>query len=479
MLKRYATILLLLFVGLDLALTFWQSYQLPLDGDLAAIVLPSAWYRAVLHDPLGWSVLRDHAVYAAPNRFFAHAALLGYMRAVPRWFQAWASPIDSIYLASALFSTVVQAGLLVLLATYGRLARPGAGPRGWWLAAALLAPLFQTAGYNGQMGIVIRSLTYTFFYTFPLALLLLWLLPFYGALCRQQPLRLPALLVPVWLVLAVVLALNGPVVPAAAVVRGALVIGRWGWQAWRQPAGPGLARWARPAWLSGQALGLGLFFAFMCAYSLYIGRSNAENGVSPSLAELYQRLPHGVVDMLSGKLGLPLLLAFVLLNAQLLRRYAPGADGLWLRQVLRWVGGFAVLYIALLPLGGYRPYRFYLLRNDSVLPVLLGLLLAYGLSTLLLLRQLPLRPRRWYGAGVLLLTLIFVNADRRLSLRDNNTCERQALAQLARAPERVVRLPADCTVMSWLPVTDTTQSAANADLLYYWGVTPTRKRYYQ
>ena len=456
-----------------------QNYQQPLDGDLAAIVLPNAWYQGVLRDPLGWTVLRDHAVYAAPNRFFAHLALLSYMRAVPRWLQAVASPIDSIYLAGALFSTVVQAALLALLATYVRLARPGPGARGWWLTVALLGPLFQTAGFYGQMGIISRSLTYTFFYAFPLALLLLWLLPLFGAMCRRQPLRLPALLVPVWLALAVVLALNGPLVPAAAAVLGAVGVGHWAGQVWRQRAAGGPGRWARPAWWSGQAAGLGVFFAFMCAYSLFIGRNNAENTHTLSLAELYLRIPRGVVEELTSKLGLPLLVAFVLLNAGLLRRYAPTAPGPHVRQVLRWAGWFALVYILLLPLGGYRPYRFYLLRNDSILPVLLGLLFAYGLSTLQLLRQLPPRARRWYGAGVLLLTLIFLNADRRLWLRDNNACERRALAQLASTPARVVRLPADCTVMSWRPVADTTESAASADLLYYWGVTPTRKRYYQ
>ena len=479
MLKRYATALLVLFAVLDLTFTFVQNCQLPIDGDLASIVLPSPWYQAVLHDPLGWAVLRDNAVYAAPNRFFAHAALVGYMRAVPRWRQALASPIDSIYLAAALFNTAVQAALLALLATYVRLARPGTGPRGWWLTVAALGPLFQTAGFYGQMGIVSRSLTYTFFYALPLALLLLWLLPFYGAMCRRQPLRLPALLVPVWLVLAVVLALNGPVVPAAALVLGALVIGQWTWQVARRPAASGPSRWARPAWWSGQATGLGLFLAVMCAYSLFIGRNNAENGHAPSLVELYQRLPHGVAEELTSKLGLPLLTAFVVLNAQLLRRYAPAVEGEWVRQALRWVGGFAVVYILLLPLGGYRPYRFYLLRNDSILPVLVGLLFAYGLSTRCLLRQLPPRPLRWYRGGLLLLLVIFMNADRRMWLRENNACEREALARLARSPGPVVQLPADCPVMSWERTTDYSQSATNADLLYYWGVTPDRKRYYQ
>lgn len=477
MLKRYATALLLLLAGLDLAFTFVQNCQLPIDGDLAAIVLPSPWYQAVLHDPLGWAVLRDHAVYAAPNRFFAHIALMGYMRTVPRWLQLVVSPIDSIYLASALFNTAVQAALLALLASYVRLALSGSR-RSWWLAVVLLGPLFQTAGFYGQMGIVSRSLTYTFFYTFPLTLLLLWLLPFYRAMWYRQPLQLPAAVVALWLGLAVVLALNGPVVPAAAIMLAGLAAGHWAWRTIRRPSGTTVWQ-AKPVWWSDQAIALVLFMVAMCGYSLFIGLNNSENSHSISLAELYRRLPFGVVEEFTSKLGLPLLTAFVVLNAWLLGRPAPTAEGRRVRLLLYWVGAFAVFYILFLPLGGYRPYRFNLLRNDSILPVLLGLLLAFGLSTLCVLRQLLPPARRWYVAGLVLLLGVFINADRRLWLRENNRGERQALAQLAKASEPIVRLPANCTIMAWGPITDYAQSATNADLLYYWGVIPRRKRYYQ
>ncbi len=476
--KRYQVVLLALLVGLDLTFTFVQYCQLPIDGDLAASVVPGTWYRPVLHDPFGWAVLTKNAVYAAPNRFFAHAAMVGYLRNVPRWLQVLASPIDSIYLAGAIFGTGVHALLLVLLATYVRLRLPGAGRRGAWLTAALLTPLFQTAGFYGQMGIVSRSLTFTFFYGFPLALLLAWLLPFYRAACQGRPLHLPWPLVLLWLALAVVLAFNGPVVAASVAVLLALVVGHWAWGRW--PTGLSAAWAARPVWCSGQALGLGLALAALCAYSLFIGRNNAENNHPFTLWQLYQRLPYGIYEELTSKLGLPLLVGFVLLNAWLLRRFVPdAAEGLRVRQLLRWVGVFAVLYIGLLPLGGYRPYRFYLLRNDSILPVLLGLLLAYGLSAVYLLGQLRGRARSWYVGGLLLLLGIFLNADRRLWLRDNNACERRALERLAWNADEVIRLPADCTVMSWERITDARQSALNAELLYYWHVTPRRTLYYQ
>ena len=476
--KRYLVVLLALFAVLDTVFTFGQYCQQPLDGDLAAIVVPSPWYRPVLHDPFGWAVLTRNAVYAAPNRFFAHAAMVGYLRYVPRWLQAVASPIDSIYLAGALFKTGVHVLLLALLAAYVHLGSPGTwGRRGWWLAVALLVPLFQTAGYHGQMGIVSRSLTYSFFYEFPVALLLRLLLPFYRAACRQQPLRLGWPQVVAWVGLAVVLAFNGPVVPAATAVLFLGIGVHWLGQQWGRRKG---ALASSPTWLSGQAMGLLGMFALLCVYSLFIGRNNAENSHPFTLWELYQRVPQGIFEELTSKLGLPLLVAFVLGNAWLVRRFTrPSAEGKRVQQVLRWVGLFAVVYIALLPLGGYRPYRPFLLRNDSILPVLLGLLFGYALSTVYLLQQLAARPRRWYVGAVCVLSLIFLNADRRLWLRDGNTCERQALAQLAHAPAGVTRLPADCTVMGWLPITDYQQSAYNAELLYYWGVTPTRKLYYQ
>lgn len=471
--NRYLKWLLVLLVLLDLAHTFAQSCSLPLDGDLAPIVVPSAWYRPVLHDPFGWAVLTKNAVYAAPNRFFAHATMVGYWRQVPRWLQAVASPIDSIYLAAALFNTAVQALLLVLLAAYGRLLLPTLGRAGSWLTAALLTPLFQLTSFSAQMGILSRSLTYSFFYALPMALLLLWLLPFGRAASRSQPLRLPAPVAALWAVFAVVLAFNGAIVTAAVAVLGLVVAGQGAW-AWRRTG-----RW--PAWWSGPALGLGLWLGALCAYSLYIGRNNAENTHLYTLGELYQRLPQGIWNALTGKLGLPLLVLFVVLNGQLVRRFTlPTVEGQRVRQLLRWLALFAGLYLLLLPLGGYRPYRDYLVRNDSALPVLLGLVLVYGVTTVHLLGQLPARVRRWYLGGVLALTGVFVGADHHLWYRgENNGCERASLALLAQSPEPVVRLPADCKVMSWVPLADPQQSVANAELLYYWGVTPGRKLYYQ
>jgi hypothetical protein len=50
---------------------------------------------------------------------------------------------------------------------------------------------------------------------------------------------------------------------------------------------------------------------------------------------------------------------------------------------------------------------------------------------------------------------------------------------LAQAPEKVVRLPDNCTVMSWTKTMNQGDSEVNADLLYLWHVTKEKKLYYQ
>jgi hypothetical protein len=470
--KRYLTGLLIGFVVLDLAFTFWQHYRLPLDGDLVAIVLPAPWYSQVLHDPFGWAVLTKNEAYSATNRFFAHATMSLYWKTVPRLLQYVVAPITSLYVASALFATATQAGLTLALASYVRLAGgERAGSLGFWMAAALLRPFFQTATQlYEQVGITDHAITYTFFYAWPLLLVLVLFWPFFRAACRQQPLRLPALHALLLVALMVVVAFNGPLAGAVVAI-GLLGVGlRWLWGLWR----PG----QRAGWLSGQALGLLAVLGMLTLYSLYIGRYNSENVHTHTLAELYRLLPEGVARLLVIHAGLPLLLLLLLLNTQLVRRTAsPARPGVL--RLLGWGAAAAAVYLLLLPLGGYRTYRPYLLRYDTFLPILLALLFAYGLTASYLLRHLR-GSRRWaYLAVLLLFGSYLTGVDFVLNSPYNNDCERRALATLALAPGPVVQLSPACTVLSWSPLASPQESERNADMLYYWGITPRKKLYYQ
>jgi hypothetical protein len=472
--SRYLLRVCIIYVVLDLLYTLAQYALMPLDGDLTAIALPTASYVPVLHDPFGWAVLTKHAVYAAPNRFFAHATLAGYFRLVPLWLQVVISPINSLYAASALFSTITQALLLYVLAVYSsgtyRLAS-----RRLWVAMALLAALFQTHGCVEEMGIIAPAISYTFFYSWPALLLLVWLLPFYRW-AQGQPWQLSAVGIVASAALAVVLAFNGPIIPGAVAV---LLLGIGVHWLLTMNGQPWLARLRAVPVVPVLLLA---FLGALCAYSLYIGTHNSENSWSSvSLADRYRLLPLGLKKELTDKPGMPLLVLLCLGNAYLLRRWAtPTPENRRIRLVLRWVGWFALVYLLLLPMGGYRSYRPYILRFDSVLPITLGLFFFYALSASYLLRELPKRMQPMYTGAVLMVILLFSAADYKVKRGDGNYFERKALVELAKAPATtpVVKISQTCSVLSWNPITDPAASANNAAMLDYWHVTQGPKLYY-
>ncbi len=493
---RGLSLLLALLVLLDLLYSASQHYRQPLDGDVTAIVLPAAHYAPVLHDPFGVKVLRRQQGHAGTNRFFAHATELAYLRAVPGWLQGVVSPISSVYLACALLKTTVQALLLTLLAAYacratgsGLTAKLGAASRGagdgqgrFWLAAALLAPLFQTAGYQGQMGIIDRSITYTFFYALPLALLLVLLWPFFAAWAAGRPLRLSWARQGLLLALGVYLAFHGPIINgvAAVLLGGALLAWYRQHRAAKFGRGSGPERPVVGAGLS--AWGLLLLLAGLSLYSLNLGRYNTEN-LGPQLVPLAARYPllaRGIGAELTSKLGLPLLVLAVLGNTWLLaRRLPPTPTSTWLLKLLRSLGWFALGYLLLLPLGGYRSYRPLILRYDTLLPLTLGLALVYAATVLYLLRTLAGSARRWYQVGLLGISAVFMFADKPLKPAASNAFERQAMTWLAATSGPVVQLPAGGTLLSWQPIGAPAQSGPNARLLHHWRITPQLRLYYQ
>lgn len=478
--KRYWTGLLVAFVLLDILLTFWQAYQLPLDGDLMGVVVPAPFYSKVLHDPFGWGVVARNETYAATNRFFAHATMWQYWRWMPHLLQYITNPINSLYASSALFNTIAQTLLILILGAYIRLgAGLDRGDWGYWVAVALVVPLFQTYGFYEQIGIINWAITYTFFYAFPAGLLLLLMLPFYRAAYYGQPLHLRTWQVVLLILLMVVVVFNGPVVVATVAV---LMMGigiYWAWRQWQATTARLTPRTITYGWLSKQALALLALLASLSIYSLYVGRNNAENTHTHTLAELYALLPTGFSNELQLNWGLPLLLLFIVVNSQLINHFVtPSVQRQRVLVIVRWVTAFSVVFILLLPFGGYRIYRPYLIRGDSVMPVLLGLFYAYGVTTCFLLFQLRGRMRSGYLAAVLLFASVFIYEDLVFKMPNNNDCERWALDQIARAPEPVVRLAPFCNVLSWDLIRDYNYSDLNAEMLQYWGVTEEKKLYY-
>lgn len=463
--SRLGFIGLLFFVFIDLGFTFWQHYRAPLDGDLAGIVVPSDHYQTVLEHPLGWYAIAQDTSYAAPNRYVVHRTMTAWFRVVPRFFQNFTDPIQSVYLASAFAKTLAHAALLWLLAWFVTVFTDR-GHHSIWLAAAILTPLFQTNGaLKNTLSVVDQVPTYAFFYAWPLVLLLLYLRPWVRWWLGWHTPRWEFALG--WS-LALFLPFSGPLIPGIVGVLCLLVLVRWGWL-WQRKPGNTL-----PAYIFSLVL-----LATGCVYSLYIGRYNAEGSSPVGLWERYQLIPQGFWQLLTNKLGLSLLLIATL--AQYLWMYRSG----WntprsVRLLLRGMLWFSLLYLLLLPLGGYRDYRPLVVRRDTLLPVYICLFWAWGYSTLFILKAsggFSAFRQKAYAAFVGLFSLYFTLADEP-GFRQNAR-QREALYTIFRSEEEIVPVNDDCRVLHWDPIYDPQFSETPARALEIWGIAKPGQRFVQ
>ena len=213
-------------------------------------------------------------------------------------------------------------------------------------------------------------------------------------------------------------------------------------------------------------------------YSLFLGRFdlNYSSETIPVL-ERYMRLPLGIYYQISQSLGVPLLLIIIGINVYLIKKRFYSVEGQRIINALKWIGIFTGVYLILLPLGGYRPYRPNILRYDTFLPVAIALIYFYAMSTTFLLSNLKLQKLKIYLVGLFALFAIYMNADR-LEI-DQYQCERQALEYLANSPDSITVLPFNCNVMAWETFPVPQRSEYNAIMLKYWGITKEKKLYFQ
>ncbi|KUG08376.1 hypothetical protein ASU33_09400 [Solirubrum puertoriconensis] len=476
---RSAHWLLLLPLLLDLGYSYVQHLNVPHDGDMVAHVLPRPWYTLILDDPLGLKVLLQNQYYSSPNRYFAFATLYQYMHNVPLWLQAFVDPIYSTYMACAIAKTIIQAALISLLAYYAG-ERVSLSAKVFLIAALLATPFFQTAGFHEEIGIIDRSITYTIFYALPLALLLVYFLPFYRRFFAQAQKQVSVIWHIILPAFAVVLALNGPLIPAVAgLMSGAMLL--YLWQRNYSQRSNSSETFVIKAWSAIRNLPWGVtaqfcFLILVCAYSLYIGTHNSENITTYTLAQRYEKLWLGIPIMLGGSWAFPLLFFATLFNVAVVAFGFKDEKAKALRKTALWLLALAALYLALLPLGGYRDVRPYILRRDTIIPVTLCFIYLFSTTSIYLLSRFANGYKYAYIAALAALVW-FYSATDRSNLRENN-CEVAALQTIAQSKEKVVHLESDCSIMNWGTITDSKYSEEQGKMLHYWRITKEEKRFY-
>lgn len=485
---HFHKIILILLLVAELLYSFVQYQQQTIDGDLIPIVLPTQNYQPVLEQPFGFAAISAGEKHAGINRFSFHFSMHHYFRAVPLFLQNFVSPIESVYLAASLFKIAVHIAILWLLAAY---ASGSVSPirQDFLLAAVLIAPLFQTTQFNLYMGLISPAVTYTFAYGFPFALLLLFFLPFYQEVMGQAQLINKWTFFPIltWSFLAVFLAFSSPIMsPVVVLICGMLLL--YFWYKNFNKTSSSLVFYKKTIYaiqaIPPHILALFSFFILWSLYSLYLGTFNIESDTTVGIIDRYIRLGKGVIGQLTSKLAFPLFMIFLGLNYFLIQQKTSEANpknklelNNKINLLFKWVSLFSLIYLLLLPLGGFREYRPKIIRSDTLIPVLLVLYFLFGISSLYILNHFSGIKKKYYAASILVLLSFFTISDE--PNFGKNVCEKEALQQIANSDYSLVLLEFDCTIMSWTKTTRPKHSKHTSELLFYWNIITEKRLFYQ
>ena len=185
----------------------------------------------------------------------------------------------------------------------------------------------------------------------------------------------------------------------------------------------------------------------------------------------------GIKNLITTKFGFPLFLAIILLGYILIRNAPKTKTKSYALSLYHIVFVFILFYLLALPLGGYREYRPFILRRDTLLPITLALIFLYGLALRYFIHFNATYQARIFISATLILGLIFTWVDRKIL--PVNECQKDALKSLSMSSEEVPVLRNDCTILAWDPARIPASSQLAAEMLYHWRVTKTRKLFVQ
>lgn len=476
MIKKIVIILLVALLLVDLGYSFLQHYHMPFDGDMASCIVPADAEMNILESPLGFKVFKEGITYPNPNRFICHWSFYKYFNTVPLFLQKFTTPLDSAYLACAVAKILIQITLLTLLALA---ASGGVLKFDFLLAAALITPLFQTNGYRSYMGIIDPSTTYTFFYALPSILVILYFIPLFMKYFYGIEMKGYKYIKYLWIPLALISSLSGPLNPGISLVVVLLLfLHKLSQNLAKSEIKNNFSKLKHAI----QEIPVDYYFysvpiTIFSLYSLFLGSYNSFN-LEMSLSERYSRLPEGIYYAFTQKLGFPVLFLILAINTIIIQYKFKTPEGKKILTYFKWFGLFALIYILLLPLGGYRNYRPNILRYDTIMPITLGLMFFFGKTSIFILNNLINGRKYWYVPLLIIVMFVFENSDE--PEFNKNECERIGINQIIESPEPIVKISNGCTVLSWYNIEKPEYSGLNMKLLKLWGIVKDEnKLYYQ
>lgn len=444
---RYLKWITIIFLFVEIISTCYIYSKKRLDGDIATIVLPIGSNQEVLKDPFGLQAAIHHKKYSGPNRWFCHQSMRVLFIQVANTYNLFIKDkVLSIYLANMTGYLVAHLLLFFALFLYASVLTKKLNINALFVIITII-PFFHGSIFSKWVMLVDNSVTYTIFYTFPLAIALLYFYPFYKSIVLKQLFWRPYHWLG-WIFLAYIVAFSSPFNPVIGIlVSVGIFLFYWRENFSRQSINNFPLRILKSLMQIPPHYFIFLFlFSLMCLYAIYVGTFNIENVTLP-LNERYkiffQFLPSYFISVPF------LVVAFTTLYALEISSWETLLEEQRRQiKVLCFLIIIMLVYVFLIPFGGYRSYRPEILRGDITMPLTVVLVVICSTSMLFSWENFKSKPSKKYLATLLFTGVLFWSPDKfNIS---NNKKQKEYLYKLSQHEgKEPLLLPKDETIISW------------------------------
>jgi len=453
---------------IDLMHSRLQYSKTPLDGDLPAIVMPDNSYKTVLEDPIGYQAIFKGKKYAATNRFTAHYITYLYFNNVPIWFQNFLNPIESIYASIVFIKILMHLGFLIMISLYAIVIAKLEINR-LWIGMFVLTPFLIVSGnYGTTISFIDPSITYAIFYTLPVIALLIFYFPLFKIFVSSNKKPFSGWVLIPWLIFQFIIVFFGPLTAPTIIIISLFYLLYCSINYLRLKEKSLKLRNVINTFISSNPILFiftfsGLFFGF---YSICLGNFNIENDwCQKTLFERYCDLPKGIIKtFFDFSKGGAWLITLFLINTLLLYYYE-GKTKIYYSTLFLIL--FLLAYSLLVPFGGCRSYRPFILRNDVSLPMITLLLIFITQTTIRIFYLLKGRIFLFYLTFFVFIGIKFIDEDK-LPLYTNDQ-EKKSLYFIKKESERnnlKIIVPYEQPIVSWNKIDSFYKSTLSAEFLY-------------
>ncbi len=458
--------------------TFSEYYQTSIDGDVLPVVFPMESHSQILHDPFGLDALLKGDRYSGAGRWFCHAVVYSLFHEGYSFITTLvADRIKALFLTASIFQWINHWMMTCIIALYANISHKSSWKR-FLFGCVLTIPFFQYNHGYYNAAIIDHSVTYTAFYAFPLSLLLLFFYPFFRSLFFPNPLFLSNISLFGIIFLGICVAFSGPLIPVIGIMVSGILLLLYYQKAINNESFFEIASLSsRIKNIPSLVKGMLIPFIIICAYDFYIGRFNIENVTTVTIAERYQLMLKGLIPYFF-HYGLPYFYAFLIINFYFFKKFFPVQFNTRSFGILKLLALTVLIYIILVPLGGYRVYRPAILRYDVTMPLTLLLVITIVSGTSLLMDKLQGQALAAYsGISLVLLAVLWYQ---NLPINNSRKEQESMLRILSRAnTDSVIVLPYSANFFSWEKISTPEKSYYVRQMLYDWGITKKPVVFYQ